>query len=144
VQTLEQVRGAQLAEPRLTTTLVSAFAVLALLLTATGLSGVIAYGVTQRLPEIGIRIALGASRARVLALVMRDGLVIVAVGLIVGYGVAMGARGLVSSLLFQVGATDLTTYVLVSTVILGTAAVACFIPSRRALLADPARVFRGG
>jgi putative ABC transport system permease protein len=144
VQTLEQVRGAQLAEPRLTTTLVSAFAILALVLTATGLSGVIAYGVTQRLPEIGIRIALGASRGRVLALVMRDGLVIVVVGLAVGFGVAMGARGLVSTLLFQIGATDLTTYVLVSTVILGTAAVACFIPSRRALLADPARVFRGG
>jgi putative ABC transport system permease protein len=144
VQTLEQVRGAQLAEPRLTTTLVSAFAILALVLTATGLSGVIAYGVTQRLPEIGIRIALGASRGRVLALVMRDGLVIVVVGLVVGFGVAMGARGLVSTLLFQIGATDLTTYVLVSTVILGTAAVACFIPSRRALLADPARVFRGG
>ncbi|MFI5232451.1 MAG: ADOP family duplicated permease [Gemmatimonadales bacterium] len=144
VQTLEQVRGAQLAEPRLTTTLVSAFAVLALILTATGLSGVIAYGVTQRLPEIGIRIALGATRGRVLALVMREGLVIVAFGLAVGWGVSIAARGLVSSLLFHVGATDPATYVMVAAVILGTAAVACFIPSRRALRADPARVFRGG
>ena len=144
VESLEQVRGAQLAEPRLTTTLVSAFAILALVLTATGLSGVIAYGVTQRLPEIGIRMALGATRGRVLALVMRDGLVIVAVGLAVGYAVAVGASRLVARLLFQVGATDLPTYVIVATVVLGTAAVACFIPSRRALLADPARVFRGG
>jgi putative ABC transport system permease protein len=144
VESLEQVRGAQLAEPRLTTTLVSAFAILALVLTATGLSGVIAYGVTQRLPEIGIRMALGATRGRVLALVMRDGLVIVAVGLVAGYAVAVGASRLVTRLLFQVGATDLPTYVIVATVVLGTAAVACFIPSRRALLADPARVFRGG
>ncbi len=143
VQSLEQVRGAQLAEPRLTTTLVSAFAVLALVLTATGLSGVIAYGVTQRLPEIGIRMALGATRGRVLALVMRDGLAIVCVGLAVGYGVAMWASGLVARLLFQVGVTDLATYLFVAMVILGTAAVACFIPSRKAFLADPARVCRG-
>jgi putative ABC transport system permease protein len=143
VQTLEQVRGAQLAEPRLTTTLVSAFAVLALVLTATGLSGVIAYGVTQRLPEIGIRIALGATRGRVLALVMREGLMIVALGLAVGWGVSVAVRGLVSRLLFHVGATDPATYVMVAAVILGTATVACFIPSRRALRADPARVFRG-
>jgi predicted permease len=144
VQTLEQVRGAQLAEPRLTTTLVSAFAVLALVLTATGLSGVIAYGVTQRLPEIGIRVALGATRGRVLALVMREGLLIVAFGLVVGWCVSVATRGVVARLLFHVGATDPATYVTVSTVILATAIVACFIPSRRALRADPARVFRGG
>ncbi len=144
VQTLEQVRGAQLAEPRLTTTLVSAFAILALILTATGLSGVIAYGVTQRLPEIGIRIALGATRSSVLALVMREGLVIVVFGLFVGLGVSFAMRGIVARLLFHVGATDVVTYTAVATVILGTAAVACFVPSRRALKADPARVFRGG
>ncbi len=144
VQTLEQVRGAQLAEPRLTTTLVSTFAVLALVLTATGLSGVIAYGVTQRLPEIGIRVALGATRGRVLALVMREGLLIVAFGLAVGWGVSVATRGVVARLLFHVGATDPATYVMVSAVILATAVVACFIPSRRALRADPARVFRGG
>ena len=144
VESLEQVRGAQLAEPRLTTTLVSAFAIVALVLTATGLSGVIAYGVTQRLPEIGIRMALGATRGRVLALVMRDGLVIVAVGLLAGFAVAVGASRLVTRLLFQVAATDVPTYVIVASVVAGTAAVACFIPSRKALLADPARVFRGG
>jgi putative ABC transport system permease protein len=144
VQTLEQVRGAQLAEPRLTTTLVTAFAVLALVLTATGLSGVIAYGVTQRLPEIGIRIALGATRASVLSLVMGEGLLIAAFGLAVGWGVSIAIRGLVSQLLFHVGATDIATYVMVSIVIVGTAAVACFIPSRRALKADPACVFRAG
>ena len=144
VETLEQARGAQLAEPRLTTTLVTAFAVLALVLTATGLSGVIAYGVAQRLPEIGIRVALGATNGRVLALVMREGLFIVAVGLAAGWGVAIEISRFATRLLFHVGATDLATYAAVAAVIFGTATAACVIPSRRALRADPARVFRGG
>jgi predicted permease len=144
VQTLEQTRGAQLAEPRLTTTLVTAFAVLALVLTATGLSGVIAYGVTQRLPEIGIRIALGATRARVLALVMREGLLMVLLGLAVGWGVAFEIGRFAARLLFHIGATDFATYAVVAALIITTATVACFVPSRRALNADPARVFRGG
>lgn len=144
VQSLEQVRGAQLAEPRLTTTLVAAFAMIALVLTATGLSGVIAYGVTQRLPEIGLRIALGATRGRVLTLVMREGLVIVAVGVVAGWAAAIAMRGLVAHLLFHVRVTDGATYAGVATAIVVTAAIACFVPSHRALAADPARVFRGG
>ncbi|MGE5098899.1 MAG: ABC transporter permease [Deltaproteobacteria bacterium] len=144
VQTLEQVRGAQLAEPRLTTTLLSAFATLALLLTATGLAGVIGYTVTQRLPEIAIRMALGADAGRVVGLVMRDGLAIVVLGLIVGLGIAAAASRLITKMLFQVAATDVWTYCAVAVVILGTAAAACLVPSRRALRADPAQVFRGG
>ncbi len=143
VQSLEQVRGAQLAEPRLTTTLVAAFAVIALVLTATGLSGVIAYGVTQRLPEIGIRVALGATRGHVLALVMREGLVIAAVGVAAGWVAAIAMRGLVTHFLFHVRVTDAPTYAGVATAIVVTAAIACFVPSRRALAADPASVFRG-
>ena len=144
VETLEQVRGAQLAEPRLTTSLLSLFAALALILTATGLAGVIGYGVTQRLPEIAIRMALGANSARVVALVMRDGLAIVALGLLVGFGVSLGASRVVGKLLFHVAATDVATYVVVVAVILGTAIGACLVPSRRALRTDPAGVFRGG
>jgi predicted permease len=144
VQSLEQVRGAQLAEPRLMTTLVAAFAVIALVLTATGLSGVIAYGVTQRLPEIGIRVALGATRGSVLALIMREGLAIVAVGVAAGCVATIAMRGLVAHLLFHVRVTDAPTYAGVAIAIVVTAAIACFVPSRRALAADPARVFRGG
>jgi ABC-type antimicrobial peptide transport system permease subunit len=144
VQTLEQVRGAQLAEPRLTTTLLSSFAILALVLTATGLAGVIGYGVTQRLPEIAIRIALGADSARVVRLVMRDGLAIVVAGLVVGFGIAYVASHLITKLLFQVAATDISTYAVVVAVVLGTAVLSCLVPSRRALRADPAAVFRGG
>jgi predicted permease len=143
VQTMEAVRGAQLAEPRLTTTLLTIFAALALILTATGMGGVIGYNVTQRLPEIAIRMALGADRRRVLALVMRSGLGIVVLGLAFGLTAAYTGSRLITKLLFQVTTTDPITYVAVATVILGTAAVACFIPSRRAVRADPARVLRG-
>jgi hypothetical protein len=143
VQTLEEARGAQLAEPRLTTTLLVVFAVLALMLTATGLSGIVAYGVTQRLPEIGIRIALGATRSRVLALVLRDGLAIIAFGLIVGLGASLAMRGMVAHLLIHVGATDALTYGAVAVTLFATGAAACVVPSLRALKTDPARVLRG-
>jgi ABC-type antimicrobial peptide transport system permease subunit len=144
VETLEQVRGAQLAEPRLTTMLLLVFAIVALVLTATGLAGVIGYSVTQRLPEIAIRLALGATRARVLGLVMRQGLAIVAIGIVIGFGIALEGGSAVSKLLFRVAPTDVLTYVAMGGLILATAALACFIPSRRALQTDPARVFRAG
>ncbi|MFI5280779.1 MAG: FtsX-like permease family protein, partial [Gemmatimonadales bacterium] len=129
---------------RLTTTLLGAFASLTLLLTATGLAGVIGYGVTQRLPEIAIRMALGANNGKVLGLVMKDALGIVVIGLVVGLAASAAGSKLISGLLFHVAPTDVTTYVLVPVVILGTAAAACFAPSRRALKADPATVFRAG
>lgn len=144
VQTLEQVRGAQLAEPRLTTTLLSSFATLALILTATGLAGVIGYGVTQRLPEIAIRMALGADGRRIVGLVLRDGLAIVFVGLAAGIGISLGATHLIRQLLFSVTPGDVATYVIAIVVILGTAIGACLVPSRRALGADPTAVFRAG
>ena len=144
IQTLEQVRGAQLAEPRLTTTLLSVFAALALLLTAAGLAGVIAYGVTQRLPEIAIRMALGANAGRVLTLVMGDGLAIVVVGLLVGLGLSAAVGRVASAMLFHVSPSDLATYLAATVLILATAVAACLIPSRRALRADPAQVFRSG
>ncbi len=143
VQTLEQVRGAQLAEPRLTTTLLLAFAIVALVLSATGLAGVIAYGVANRLPEIAIRLALGSTQERVLLLVMRQGLTIVFVGLAIGFGVALEGSRLLGKLLFQVTPTDMVTYAGVALLLAATAALACFIPSRAALKADPAAVFRG-
>jgi putative ABC transport system permease protein len=143
VETLEQLRGAQLVEPRLTTTLVGVFAVLALVLTATGLSGVVAYSVAQRLPEIAIRVALGATPSRVLALVVREGLVIVVVGLGIGSVASIAMRGIVSHLLFGVRATDAVTYAGVALTIIATAAAACAAPSWRALKAEPARLLRG-
>ena len=144
VQSLAEVRGAQLAEPRLTTALLGAFAIVALTLTAIGLAGVIAHGITQRLPEIALRVALGATSARVLSLVTRQGLAMVVIGLAIGFGIAFEASRLVTKLLFHVSATDATTYVAVGGVILATATLACLLPSRRALRTDPAQALRGG
>ncbi len=144
VQTLEEVRGAQLAEPRLTTALLGAFAAVALILTAVGLAGVIAHGITQRLPEIALRVALGATAARVLALVTRQGLAMVVIGLVIGFGIAFEASRLVTKLLFHVTATDAATYFAVAAVIVTTATLACLLPSRRAVRADPAQALRGG
>lgn len=144
VQTLEQVRGAELAEPRLTTTLLTVFSIVALVLTATGLAGVVGYSVTQRLPEIAIRLALGSTGSRVLMLVMRQGLTIVLLGTLVGVAVAFAARRVVSGLLFHVEATDVATYMSACALIVAMAAAACFVPSRKAVTADPASVFRGG
>jgi len=105
---------------------------------------VIAYGVANRLPEIAIRLALGSTQERVLLLVMRQGLTLVLVGLAIGFGIALEGSRLVGTLLFHVAPTDLLTYVTVATLLLATAALACFIPSRAAMKADPAAVFRGG
>jgi ABC-type antimicrobial peptide transport system permease subunit len=143
VETLDQARGAQLVEPRLTTTLVGVFAVLALVLTATGLSGVVAHNVAQRFPEIAIRVALGATRSRVLALVAREGLVLVVGGVGAGIIASIAMRGVVSHFLFGVRATDAATYAAVALTIIGTAAAACAAPSWRALKAEPARLLRG-
>ena len=117
---------------------------LALVLTATGLAGVIGYGVTQRLPEIAIRMALGADGRSVVALVIRDGLAIVIVGLVAGFGISLAATRLMRQLLFSVTPSDTATYVVAMAVILGTAVAACLVPSRRALATDPAGVFRAG
>jgi ABC-type transport system, involved in lipoprotein release, permease component len=143
IETLEQIRGAQLAEPRLTATVLTSFAALALILTATGLAGVIGYSVTQRLPEIAIRIALGSDSRRVVALVVRDGLAIVAAGLVIGFVISLFGMRLVTRLPFHVAANDTTTFVLACVLITLMAAVAFLIPSRRALRTDPAGVFRG-
>lgn len=144
VQTLEQLRGDQLAEPRLTTTLLVVFALVALVITAAGLAALIAHTVSQRRPEIAIRVALGADGARVLRTVLRQSAAVVAVGLLLGMAISVAASRFVGALLFQVAPTDLLTYLSVAVVILGTAACASLAPARRALRTDPAQVLRSG
>jgi putative ABC transport system permease protein len=142
IQTLDQVRGVQLEEPRLTTVLLASFAALALILTATGLGGIVAYAVSQRLPEIAVRLALGANHASVLRLVVRDGVGSVAIGLVVGGALALATSRFASALLYQVAPTDAVTYLAVAAMLLMTAVAACLLPARRALRVDPARVLR--
>ncbi len=137
VQTLEEVRGEALAQPRLTTTLISLFAILALCITAAGLGGVVAFSVSQRTQEIGVRMALGAGRAEVLGMVLREGLQLVAIGLGIGIGAAILLTRLMSGLLFHVKATDPITFVAMALVLVMIAAAACLAPARRASSVDP-------
>jgi putative ABC transport system permease protein len=122
--------------------LIGAFAGVALLLAAIGTYGVLSYMVAERRREIGIRLALGAERSSVVAQVMTHGLVLTAVGLIVGLAGAFGLNRLIASLLFGVQPTDATTLVAVIAAITLVAAVACWLPAWRASRLDPNVVLR--
>ncbi len=137
IRTMEQVMGASLATERFLLTLMSIFAGLALTLTFVGIFSVLSYQVTQRTQEIGIRMALGASRSEVLRMVMRQGLLLAIFGLGIGTAGAVAASRIVKSLLFQVKPTDPVTYVAVAGLLLLVAAVACWLPARRATRVDP-------
>jgi predicted permease len=137
IRTLRELRGDSLAPSRLTTTLLGIFAALALIITATGLAGVIAYTVSQRTREIGIRMALGAAQNGVLGMILRQGLTLVALGLAIGVAGALALSRVMDGLLYGVGATDPITFVAVALVLLGVAIVACLVPARRATTIDP-------
>jgi putative ABC transport system permease protein len=142
IQTLDEMRGTKLSEPRVTTALLTSFAVLALIITAAGLAGVISFGVNQRVNEIGIRMALGAESRSVIWLVMRQGMVLASVGLVVGVGLSVSATKLMGGLLYNTPATDGGTFALVGAALVGIAALACFLPARRALKIDPVQALR--
>jgi predicted permease len=135
--TLEQIRNEWLASPRLTAVLIALFAGLALVITLAGISGVMALAVSQRTREIGIRMALGASKATVLMMVLRQGMILVILGLILGAISTPPLSRMMSDLLFGVKPTDPVTFVAVAVMLLAVAAVACFVPSRRAASVDP-------
>jgi predicted permease len=137
VQTLEEVRGEALANPRLTTTLILLFALLALCITAAGLGGVVAFSVSQRTQEIGVRMALGAGRSEVLGMVLREGLALVGLGLVLGALAAILLGRLMTGLLFHVETTDPLTFAGMSLILILIAAAACLVPARRAATVDP-------
>jgi len=136
-QTLEAARSESLANPRLTTLLMGLFSLLALVITATGITGVMALWVNQRTREIGIRMAMGASRSGVLTLVMRQGLTMVVIGVALGVAGAYFMSGMLKNLLFSIEASDPATFAGVATVLLVCATLACWLPARRASLIDP-------
>ncbi|MGH9790896.1 MAG: FtsX-like permease family protein, partial [Candidatus Acidiferrales bacterium] len=115
----------------------SAFGAVALALTVIGLYGVISFTVSQRTREIGIRMALGAQRTDVLRLVVGKGMVLVLMGVVLGLGVALGATHLLSSLLFGVTATDPLTFGGIALALGAVAALACYLPARRAARTSP-------
>ncbi len=122
--------------------LIGTFATLALTLAAVGIYGVMAYSVSQRTREIGIRIALGAQRSNVLRLIMGQGAKLAVAGVVVGVVGAFGLTRLMASLLFGVSARDLGTFSLVPVIVLALILVGCYIPAYRATKLDPLEALR--
>jgi putative ABC transport system permease protein len=139
---LNDVREASLAPPRLTTALIGIFAALALLITAAGIAGVIAFSVTQRTHEFGLRVALGARRGDVVTMVVGEGVRLALAGLAIGAVGALLVGGALSTTLFGVEPTDAVTYVAVSSMLLIVAALACLLPALRAASIDPMQALR--
>jgi predicted permease len=137
IKTLDQIRGDTLAATRLTSVLLGLFAMLALAIAATGLSGVTALRVSQRTREIGIRLALGAQRSQVLIMVMLQGMRVIVIGLIIGLIGALLASRVMQAFLFKTTVTDPLTFVGVALVLLAVALIASYIPARRVTRVDP-------
>jgi putative ABC transport system permease protein len=142
MRSMDDVIDAAVARPRFMTILLGVFAGLALLLAAVGTYGVLSYLVSERKQEIGIRMALGADRARILKLVLVRGLVLSGAGLIIGLAASVGLSRVLAALLFNVAPTDPRTLAGVSAIIAMVAVVACVIPAWRATRVDPLVVLR--
>jgi ABC-type antimicrobial peptide transport system permease subunit len=139
---MDEVFAEAIRRPRLLEDVLGSFGVLALLLAAVGTYGVLSYMVTERRREISVRMALGASRSSVVALVMRQGLHATLVGVIVGIGGALAANRMIASFLFGVQPSDAATMAGVVATISMVAAFACWLPAWRASRLDPAVVLR--
>ncbi len=139
---LSRLVSQTLSQSRFNTGLLTAFAVVAILLAAVGIYGVIAYNVAQRTREIGIRMALGAQQRQMLTMILRQSLTMAAIGIGVGLFGAFAATRLLSSLLFGVGTTDLLTYGAVILLLGAAALLAGFLPARRAMKVDPVIALR--
>lgn len=137
IRTIDDVLDSHTAQPRFNAMLLALFAALALLLAAIGVFGLTAYSVTRRTREIGVRMALGAERQAVLAMVLRQAFCVAGVGSVLGLTAAWAASGLLRSLLFGVGASDPVTYLAAAFGMLAITLLAAWIPARRASRVDP-------
>ena len=142
IKTLSDQLDQALAEERLATTLSTLFALLALVLAAIGIYGVMAYSVGRRTREIGIRMALGAQKSDVLSLVLRESLVLVLIGVAIGLGATFYVMRSMESLLYGVSATDPITLVVISLLLVSVALAAAYLPARRAAKIDPMTALR--
>jgi putative ABC transport system permease protein len=142
IKTMEERVGDAMWRTRVGAWLLSAFGALALLLTAIGIFGVMAQSVMQRTSEIGIRMALGAQRRDVLALVLGRGLMVTGLGVLAGVGCALALTRLIGMLLYDVKPTDPVTFVAVAAILTVVALVACYVPARRATRVDAVTALR--
>lgn len=137
IQTLADLRNERQASPRLTTALLGIFAVVALAITLVGIAGVIATSVSQRTREFGLRLALGASPRSVLALVVRQGLVMVVAGLVPGLAGAIAFSEVLAAYLYNTPTTDPSAYIAVAVLFIAAGVIACAAPAKRATSIDP-------
>jgi putative ABC transport system permease protein len=142
VETLNQIRDEALAGDRFTLLLYVSFAVIALALAAVGIYGVMAFAVGQRKHEIGIRMALGASRDRVVRMILREGATMAGAGLVLGLGGAYFVGRAMRSTLYGVGTIDVSAFCAVGTLLLASALIACYFPARRAAAVEPMKALR--
>jgi hypothetical protein len=143
VTTLTTALDRTVAAPRMRANLLGLFAALAMLLAAIGVYGVVAYMVGQRTQEIGVRRALGANAAAVMSMLMREAMRPVIAGIAIGIAGAIGMTKLMSAMLFEVSATDVSTYVAACSVLAVSALIASIVPARKALSVDPIKAVRG-
>ena len=142
LQTMAALRADAVASPRLTASLLGIFAVLALIVTVTGIAGVMAFSITQRTREMGLRMALGAQRQGILSMVVRQGMVQVIIGLTLGIVGALAFGRVLSGLLFEIQPGDPVTFAIVLLALATAALIAIMIPARRAVAVDPAIALR--
>ena len=142
IRSMQEILGQTFARQRFSALLLSGFSIAALLLAAVGIYGVLAYSVSERTREIGVRVALGAEPGRIAALIIGGGARPVLAGIAVGIGGALALSTLLSSLLFGVGPRDPLTFVVVPIVLMNVALVAAYVPARRAARLDPMQALR--
>jgi putative ABC transport system permease protein len=142
VRSMDELITAANARRRFQTSLLSIFAAIALLLALVGIYGLMTYSVKQRTPELGIRMTLGASRMEILAMVIRQGVGVTAMGVAIGIGGALALTRLLAASLYGVKPTDPITFYAVPVLILMVSAAACFVPAWKATRIDPAIALR--
>ena len=144
VRTMDQWLSSNAAQPRLNAVLLAIFAAVALLIAAIGIYGVLAYSVTQRTREIGVRMALGAQRGNVVSLVVREGMLVAIAGIGAGLAASAALSRILATLLFGVRPRDPGTFALVAALLAVIALAACLLPARRAARVDPMVALRYG
>jgi len=142
VRLMDNIAAAAVSGPRLALLLVGIFAALALVLAAVGIYGMIAFSLSQRTREMGIRIALGATRPGLLGMIVREGVALAGIGIIAGVGLSLLLTRTLASMLFGVKAMDPVSFITAALLLLGVAAAASFVPAHRASKCDPMEVLR--